>query len=189
MMGVRVYTPLFSNLPISDISMTTASSNNTVDLKDALRLGMRRLASGVCVVSASANGQSYAMTASSVTSVSDDPASLLVCVNQEAALQPVLVKGQSFVINVLSQKQQQISNHCASKDTADKRFSIGEWQSDENNQPFLTDALVSFFCSVDNDNYLYGTHQIVIGRIEKVVVSDQGIDPLVYVNGSYAAIV
>jgi flavin reductase (NADH) len=157
-------------------------------MKDALRLGMRRLAAGVCVISTKVDGQNFAMTASSVTSVSDEPASLLVCINKDTSMQPVLIMGQVFVVNVLSQTQQNVSNICASRGDADERFSVGDWQQGHNDTPYLADAQASFFCRVDNDQYLYGTHQIVIGRLEKVMVSDEEVDPLIYINGAYAAI-
>ncbi|MFT5118066.1 MAG: flavin reductase (DIM6/NTAB) family NADH-FMN oxidoreductase RutF [Kiritimatiellia bacterium] len=157
-------------------------------MKDALRLGMRRLAAGVCVVSTKVDGQSFAMTATSVTSVSDEPASLLVCINKETSMQPVLVMGQVFVVNVLSQAQQNVSNVCAGRGDMDERFSVGDWQQGHNDTPYLVDAQASFFCRVDNDQYLYGTHQIVIGRLEKVIVSDEAVNPLIYINGGYTAI-
>ena len=60
-------------------------------LAQSLKLGMRRLASSVCIVTA-ANEQSEAqtMTVSSVTSVSAEPASLLVCVNRDSRFAPLL---------------------------------------------------------------------------------------------------
>ncbi|MFT6221838.1 MAG: flavin reductase (DIM6/NTAB) family NADH-FMN oxidoreductase RutF [Candidatus Endobugula sp.] len=166
----------------------TDITNNIPELKESLRLGMRRLAAGVCVISTQVGGQRYAMTASSVTSVSDEPASLLVCVNQEASMYSLLAMGQPFVINVLSQAQQSVSNICAARDTGEERFSCGDWQNDDNGMPYLADAQVNFFCRVDNDDYRYGTHQIVIGCLEKAIVSDDAVNPLVYVNGAYAAV-
>ncbi|MFT7388401.1 MAG: flavin reductase (DIM6/NTAB) family NADH-FMN oxidoreductase RutF [Candidatus Endobugula sp.] len=157
-------------------------------LKANLRLGMRRLAAGVCVVSMQVNGQRYAMTASSVTSVSDEPASLLVCVNKNASMYSLLTMGQPFVVNVLSQSQQLVSNNCAARDIGEGRFSCGDWQEDDQGLPYLADAPVNFFCRVDNDNYLYGTHQIVIGRLDKALIGSGAVSPLVYVDGGYAAI-
>jgi len=162
-------------------------NSSVSDLKEALRLGMRRLASGVCVVSTQVDGRRYAMTASSVTSVSDSPASLLVCVNKDAGMQPLFRLGQNFVVNVLAQSQQDISNICAAKDESEHRFSIGNWQNN-NGMPYLADAQASFFCRVDNDNYQYGTHQIVIGCMEEVFVPDSPVSPLIYVDAAYKEI-
>jgi flavin reductase (NADH) len=169
--------------------MTSTIIDTENSLQEALRLGMRRLASGVCVISTKVDERAYAMTASSVTSVSDSPASLLVCVNQDAAMQPVLTMGQSFVINVLSQAQQEVSNTCASRKEGVERFDVGNWEHDEvSGMPYLVDAQVSFFCTVDNDNYIYGTHQIVIGQLDKIAVSKDEVNPLIYVDGAYKAI-
>ena len=45
------------------------------------------------------------MTATSVTSLSLNPPSMLVCVNKEASIHKILDKGSSFCINVLSNSQ------------------------------------------------------------------------------------
>lgn len=156
--------------------------------KESWRLGMRRLAAGVCVISTQVDGRQYAMTVSSVTSVSDEPASLLVCVNKEANIQPFLKLGQRFVVNVLSSTQQDISTLCAAPNNGDERFAQGGWEEDDNRMPFLVNAQVNFFCCVDNDNYCYGTHQIVIARLQQVRLLDSDIDPLVYVDGRYASV-
>jgi flavin reductase (DIM6/NTAB) family NADH-FMN oxidoreductase RutF len=166
----------------------TDLTTNTLELKENLRQGMRRLAAGVCVISTQVGGQRYAMTASSVTSLSDEPASLLVCVNKEASMYSLLAMGQPFVVNVLSQSQQDVSNICAARDAGEERFACGDWRKDESDMPYLADAQVNFFCRVDNDNYNYGTHNIVIGCLEKTIISTDTANPLVYVNGAYAAV-
>lgn len=157
-----------------------------MELSDGLRLGMRRLASGVCVVTTCAEDSRYAMTASSVTSLSDSPASLLVCVNKTAAIQPFLSKGQPLAINILGADQEDVSNKCAQKNAGEERFEVGEWVEHEATQlPYLKSAQAVFFCEVDNENHEYGTHQIVIGRLTDTIIPDVDVDPLIYVNGQY----
>lgn len=166
---------------------------DSVKSSDALKAdfcsGMRRLAAGVCVISTKVEGRRYAMTASSVTSLSDEPASLLVCVNQEATMYSLLSMGQPFVVNVLSQAQQQISNICAARDAGEERFSSGDWQQNEQGLPYLADAQATFFCQVDSDDMQYGTHRIVVGRIQKTQIHEGEASPLVYVDGRYADII
>lgn len=160
-----------------------------MQLAESLRLGMRRLASGVCVVTTRGGSARYAMTASSVTSLSDDPASLLVCVNKTAAMQPFLLKGQPLAINILGADQQEISNKCAQKNAAEERFEVGDWLEHEPTKlPYLQFAQAVFFCQVDNENHEYGTHQIVIGRLTEVIIPDTSVDPLIYVDGNYQKI-
>ncbi len=160
-----------------------------MELAESLRLGMRRLASGVCIITCKAEGQRYAMTASSVTSLSDSPASLLVCVNNTAAIQPFLVRGQSFAVNILGDDQIDISNNCAGESSGEERFSVGCWsESSQSNAPFLEKSQATFFCDVDNDNYQYGTHHIIIGRLTNVIVPEVESAPLIYANGGYQSI-
>ena len=126
------------------------------------------------------------MTASSVTSLSDSPPSLLVCVNKEAAMQPLLTPGQAFAVNILGDGHETIANKCAQKETGQERFDLGDWLDHPDTQaPYLASAQGVFICSVDNDNYIYGTHQIVIGRLLEVILPDVELDPLLYWNGDY----
>ncbi len=155
-----------------------------VDLSEGFRAGMRRLASGVSVVSLrDEQGNRFALTATSVTSVSDNPASLLVCVNTSASSFPSLQAGANFCVNVLSAKHENISNHCAGLADGEDRFKVGHW-ADDNNMPYLVDAEANFFC--ENDVvYNYGTHLIVIGKMIDVSTANGAVKPLVYVDGGY----
>lgn len=151
-----------------------------------MKQGMRRLASGVCVLSARlADGEAFLMTVTSVTSVSDNPPSLLVCVNRQiqrhAELLPV---GSRFAINLLNIDQSEISNLCAGRYDDRDRLSIGNWNQEE--WLFLADAQASFCCVTDKV-VSYGTHEILFGRIEKVTIHNNEVDPLIYANGQYGS--
>ncbi len=157
-----------------------------LNLGDALKKGMRNLASGVCVITAlTENGKRVAMTASSVTSVSDTPPSLLVCVNKSARLDGALSKTGDFSVNVLSKDQEEISTTCAKPAEGDSRFSVGNWIIDQNTGlSYLDDALSVFICAKTRV-VPYGTHNIYIGDITKVHFGDGEPDILVYAKGAY----
>ncbi len=155
------------------------------DVANAMREGMRRLASGVSVLATTGvDAKHYAMTVTSVTSVSDAPASLLVCVNQQARLHQHLLLDREFAIHVLTQSQVAVSVACSSGDQAQTRFDTGQWSFDER-VPMLKDAEASFVCRI-RAIHAYGTHSIVVGDIESVSVRGEGVDPLIYHNGGYA---
>lgn len=155
-------------------------------LADDLRIGMRRLAAGVCVVSTRVPEGRFAMTASSVTSLSDSPASLLVCINTDAAIQAHMQKGVPFVVSVLSTEQQDISNLCAQKEAGEERFAIEGWAEHGNKKlPYIKDAQAIFICEVDNEKTIYGTHQVVIGKLTKAILPEVPVKPLVYADGAY----
>lgn len=153
-------------------------------ISEAMKLGMRRLASGVCVISANIEGQRFAMTASSVTSVSDNPASLLVCINKMVSQQSYFAtQGSLFSVSVLGDKHEDVSNLCAGREPGRDRFSVGQWNF-EKLSPYLSDAQAVFFCETDM-LISYGTHQIVIAHIRHVVVGEDDFAPILYGNGRY----
>ncbi|PCK09019.1 MAG: flavin reductase [Alteromonadaceae bacterium] len=161
-------------------------SDKEQELSSALKQGMRYLASGVCIITAQMpDGERVAMTASSVTSVSDNPPSLLVCVNQQAKLDMALTHTDKFNVNILSRDQEDLSNNCARPSQGDSRFQSGNWVKDSNSDIYyLEDALAVFLCE-KKKVVAHGTHNIYIGDIWKVHVSDGSSNILVYANGAY----
>ena len=153
-------------------------------VSEAMRLGMRRLASGVCVIAARIGDERFAMTASSVTSVSDNPPSLLVCINKLVSQQQYFsTQGSRFSVNILGDQHEEISNLCAGRDPGRDRFALGNWHQDKTS-PYLTDAQAVFFC--ETDMFIsYGTHQIVIAHIKRVHIGDAELAPLLYADGGY----
>ena len=116
--------------------------------KEQFLIAMRFLASSVSVISAKdSSGSLFAMTASSVTSLTMDPPSILVCVNNGATIHDVLTKGENLCINILQKNQQEISNICSSKELESKRFQNDFW--DVSDIPFIKDAQANIFCKVD----------------------------------------
>ena len=156
------------------------------DVAEGMKAGMRRLAKGVTVITLrDLAGQRYAMTASAVTSLSDSPASLLICANKTSSLAPHFVKATPFCVNVLSHNMELLSNRCAGKEKGEARFDVGDWVDHESTQlPFINNAEAVFFC-VSDDVKKYGTHLIVIGKIVEVKVATTEVNPLIYVDGGY----
>lgn len=157
------------------------------DLSAGLKAGMRRLAASVCVISLKdKNGIPHAMTATAVTSLSDNPPALLVCVNKSATAYTALLEHQPFCVNILNQNQADISMHCASK-TEEGRFAKGRWQDHSNGLPYLVDAEAIFFCS--NDKIVeYGSHLVAIGKLTEVFTAAGAVAPLLYADGKYVSI-
>lgn len=155
-------------------------------LSQQMKQGMRRLASGVSVLSATlSDATPFVMTVSSVTSVSDSPASLLVCINRQIQRhEELLPLGSRFAVNLLHQHQTDVSNLCAGRFQDQDRLSLGQWQQD--NWLVLADSQASFCCTTDQV-VNYGTHAIVIGRIERVMIHRDQVDPLLYANGQYGS--
>lgn len=151
-----------------------------------LRLALRRLAKAVVVITSIKDGQRFAMSATAVSELSIDPASMLICVNRTASLHPPLNEGAPFCINILHSSQQEIANVCAGKVKGEARFETGNWGATADGVPYLKDCQASIAC-VNEKSVDYGTHTIFIGRVNEVHL-DGTVDPLVYVDGRYTTV-
>ena len=150
--------------------------------KEQFLIAMRSLAASVSVISArDATGKTYAMTASSVTSLSIDPPAILVCVNKDASIHDTLVKDVSLCINILQKNQQEISNLCSSKDLESQRFENDFW--DLSDTPFLKDAQANIFCKIDQ-THPYHSHTIVLAKALKAQSLGE-FNTLMYGDGRY----
>ena len=150
--------------------------------KEQFIIAMRFLAASVSVISAKDKaGKSYAMTASSVTSLTIDPPSILVCVNKGASIHDVLIPGTDLSINILQKNQQEISNLCSSKQLESQRFENDFWNS--SHTPFIQNAQSNIFCKVD-ETIAYHTHKIVIASVESSQSADT-FNTLMYADGGY----
>ncbi len=153
-----------------------------MDIQDNFRLAMRRYIYSVSIMSNKDDqGSSNAITVSSVTSISMDPPSLLICINKSARIHNSLKIGSKFCINLLNKDQEDLSNICSDEDSYEERFKDKNWDTKE--IPFLTNAQANIFCKVDK-LASYHTHTIVVGLVEDANYADD-ISTLTYVDGEY----
>ncbi len=146
------------------------------------KLALRRLASSVCVVTCRYDQRSYAMTATSVSALSMEPPSMLVCVNRSAVFHTALNRANDFAINVLSRAHIDISRQCSGGATPENRFNAGDWDT-RTAAPVLIDAQAAIICRKDKE-LDYGTHTVFMGRIVSISINGD-VDPLIYLNGQY----
>jgi flavin reductase (DIM6/NTAB) family NADH-FMN oxidoreductase RutF len=148
---------------------------------------MRRMAASVSIISAKDNnGRTYAMTATAVTSVSLEPPSLLICVNQQAGIYAALEQEQPFCINILNDTQRTLAEICSKGPQTRDRFAVGHWKNHASGIPYLADAQANIFC-INDKSLCYASHTIFIGRVESVTLHGE-VSPLIYLNGTYMAV-
>jgi flavin reductase len=155
----------------------------THDLGGKFKNAMRRLTSAVSVISTMHNGVRHGITVTSVTSVSMVPPSLLFCVNRTSRLHDPVIRSGRFCVNILQAHQMDIADAFSGRTPVADRFLCGEWASDDDEVPFLIPAQANIFCETDAISS-YGTHSIVIGKVQRVVVGGQ-VAPLLYQDGEY----
>ena len=99
-------------------------------IQQDFKQSMRFLAASVNIISTAHEGKKFAMTATSVTSLSMDPPSLLVCVNKNASIHDTLITdGQQFCVNLLSKGQEDIATTCSINEKEPERFQFDDWDT------------------------------------------------------------
>ena len=160
-----------------------ASAAMALPVEADFRSAMRRLASGVAIVAAQGVDGPVGMAATSITSLTIEPPALLLCVNQAAGIHPSLAPGRAISVNILSRHQREVSAAFGGAVAREKRFGLGRWSTDHNGLPMLDEAQANLACRIDS-MMAFGTHSIVIARVEAVRLCD-GVDPLIYQDGGY----
>lgn len=154
------------------------------DLVAGFRKSMRKLASSVTIVTTTESGMPHGMTATAVMSVSFEPLSLAVAINKSASIYEPLLRNGKFCVNVLSSAHAELCKDFSGRKLGIERFADGSWVNSPGGLPMLSDAQASLVCTVDA-TLDYGTHCIVVGRLDDVVNADL-VNPLVYLDGAFA---
>jgi flavin reductase len=151
--------------------------------KERFKAAIAPLAGTVCVVTTDGPGGKAGFTASSVCGVSDDPPTLLVCINRQSSVHNAFVSNQLFCVNVLAASHQSLSRAFAGKTSTDARFAIGDWTASETPLPVLPTAVVSLECEVVRSMDI-ATHKIIFGR--PFAIHGEAGDPcLIYFRRQY----
>jgi len=120
----------------------------TVD-RQAYRGGMARLASAVNIITSAGPDGPVGFTASAVTSVTDDPATLIVCVNRGVQAHPTLTASRILCVNTAAAPHEGLAMAFAgaTKDMTE-RFAGASWSTLVTGAPALDGAAAAFDCRV-----------------------------------------
>lgn len=149
------------------------------DYRDA----MARLGAAVSVVTTDGPGGQAGFTASAVCSVTDDPPTLLVCLNRSASVYPVFDANGVLCVNVLAAGQQTLSNLFGGKTPMPERFAGARWSLLVTGAPVLEGATVSFDCRVSRRTEV-GSHDVLFCEAVAIRGSDKA-QGLVYFDRRY----
>jgi flavin reductase (DIM6/NTAB) family NADH-FMN oxidoreductase RutF len=158
-----------------------------LDLRDTLaddfRGAMRRLASGVCVITTGEGSDRTGLTATSVTSLSLDPPALLVCINKASSALPRLRAHGAFGVNLLGPRHRAVAERFAGAARGAARYAGADWTTLATGASLLSDAVAAIDCTVETITEWH-THLVVIGRVVGILSSGAQ-NGLVYCNGRY----
>lgn len=151
---------------------------------NTFRNGMSMLASAVTVVTTGGAEGLAGFTATAVTSVTDQPPTLLVCMNRNSYAHPVFTHNASLCVNVLAAGQEAASALFADRNIKmHERFERIAWRLLETGSPALDDAVVSIDCRIVQ-TLEFGSHSVFF--CEVVAMAQTGAhDALVYFDRRY----
>ena len=128
--------------------------------KQDYRDAMARLAAAVNVITTNGPCGRAGFTATAVCSVTDDPPTLLVCLNRSASAHPAVIGNGILCINTLASDQEGLSNLFGGKTPMVERFAAANWSTWTTGAPVLDDAVASFECRISQISSV-GTHDIL----------------------------
>ena len=146
---------------------------------------MARLAGAVSVIATDGDAGRRGVTVSAVTSVSDDPPTLLVCLNRNREENDWFRRNGVFSLNTLAASQIGIARAFAGEGhlPMEERFGLGKWEKLQTGAPVLEGCRMALDCIV-TDVQPIATHFVIFGQV--VASSLGGNEPaLVYLDRQY----
>jgi len=155
--------------------------------KSDYRNAMARLGAAVNVITTDGPGGRAGFTASAVCSVTDEPPTLLVCLNRSASVYPAFRANGVLCVNALAAGQQELSGLFGGKTPMDQRFAAGRWARKATGAPVLEGAAVSFDCRVVRSLGV-GTHDVLLCEALEIAIGGVA-HGLIYFDRRYHDIV
>jgi len=137
---------------------------------DVYRGAMARLAAAVNVVASDGPAGRAGFTASAVTSVTDEPATLLVCVKRSGSATAQVLANGVLCVNTLARGQEEIAGRFGGRTSAEERFALGSWGALRTGAPVLDGALVAFDCRIARVVEV-GTHCVLFCEVVAVAAN------------------
>ena len=157
----------------------------TIDAQN-FKQAMRQCAGAVALVTVGAEpGKRTGLTVTSACSLSDNPPSLLVCVNRNASAHARIREEGAFAINFLHEEHAMLALTFSGQKgvNGDDRFAFGQWSAAATGAPILDDAVAAFDCVLAQE-FETKTHSVFVGEVRAVSHSAQAA-PLVYLRSSF----
>jgi cob(II)yrinic acid a,c-diamide reductase len=150
------------------------------------RDAMSRYAGHVQIVTTAHEGERRGVTITAACSVSDNPATVLACLNASNPNNEIFTKSGNFALNALAGDQADLANAFSGRDpamTSERRFSMGNWGELVSGAPVLSDALAVFDCRVVEIKVM-ATHMILLGEVVGLTLGEQK-PALLYMDRGY----
>jgi len=148
--------------------------------KDNFKKTLSAFATGITVVATKYNSILYGKTINSFSSLSLSPPLILFSLDNQSSKLNIFKKSETITINILSKKQQTISNNFAKKNPDWKDI---EYDLLKNGNPIIKNCVSNLDCKII-DKLKKGDHIIFICEVSQVMNNDK-LKPLIYYNSKY----
>ncbi len=147
-----------------------------------------RFATGVTIVTTVLDGDDFALTANSFTSVSLDPFLVLFCPERISRFHDAVLTSGSFAVSVLSEGQQAVSRRFAVRGRPlEGQFDdVPHTRGPVTGSVLVSGALSTLECRTTSTTAA-GDHTVVIGEVLGLGVPSPTAAPLLYYEGRYGA--
>ncbi|GLK76972.1 4-hydroxyphenylacetate 3-monooxygenase [Methylopila jiangsuensis] len=154
----------------------------------AFRQAMAGVPMAVHVVATDGPAGRHGATATAVASVTDDPPTVLVCLNRASSIAARVKENGVAAVSALAAAHQPVAEAFArsSGGAPDGRFDVGDWDRLVTGAPALRGAVAVFDGRVMEARPV-GSHLIVLLRLEAVRAGDAGAPGLIYRSRGYLA--
>jgi flavin reductase len=166
----------------AQLDQVTPVQEFTVGVQE-FRDAMSSLAAAVNVITTDGACGRAGFTATAVCSVTDQPPTLLVCINRNASVYDTFLGNGTLCVNTLGNDQQDLSNLFGGKTSQQERFAAGQWSSGVTGAPVLETAKLAFDCKVSH-SVSVGTHDILFCEVQDIRHQNEA-DALVYFGRRY----
>ncbi|MCB5944298.1 flavin reductase [Acidocella sp. KAb 2-4] len=149
------------------------------------REAMARLGAAVNIITTHGPDGDTGMTVSAVCSVTDDPATLIVCINRSSRQHAIFKNAGIICVNILGPGQEDLSAIFAGKDhlPMPERFARATWHKLETGALALAQSAASLDCKVSQMLDI-GTHTVFFCEVQAIALGQKNAG-LVYHGRAY----
>lgn len=155
------------------------TANDTI--RQQFREAMSFCTSGVHIITTDGEAGRYGITMTAVAAVTDEPPTMLLCVNQNTRIHPILQSNRHLCINVLAAHQQEAAEHFAGMTalTPAERFEQHIWHRGGTGQLQIEGALAHLHGHITAEHAV-GTHSVFYVQLDEILAPHTQQPPLVY---------
>lgn len=152
--------------------------------KQQFRDTMARLGAAISIVTSNGEAGLAGCTVSAICSVTDDPPTLLICLNRASRNNSVFRQNGRVCVNILAAQHEELARaFSAAEKPVEDRFASGAWAIAANGCPLLQGASASVECDISEISEI-GSHSVFFCRVTAARTSATG-DGLIYFGRAF----